>query len=270
MPPVNWPRLYRGVRARLGWAAALIGLIKLSLDTWSRGEILKEWASDFPAIARFLGEPWVSPTIITVGLGVVVWAALDRGGAVGLDNLRFLPEHYRQKRVPHEYIVGGAIVLCLFAFGLVMHKRVVNHYQVQLQENIRIGADAVGKVRPPEVLLFYQNKRIEIHNPGPATLYLWGGAYGNSKVPLDSSPPRVIVTGAYYYLFMDSFESQLRTALARKAAAEGTTSFHAFVTTEESKKYTIRGILLGKMADGSLSVHTQILPTVEGWNDDPY
>ena len=127
----------------------------------------------------------------------------------------------------------------------------------------------VGQLHPPEVLLLYQDKRIEIHNPGPRTLYLWGGAYGDSKVSLDSSPPRVIVPGAYYYLFVDSFERQLRTGLARKHMREATTPFHAFVTTEDSKKYTIRGILLGKIADGILSVHTQILPTLEGWNDNP-
>jgi hypothetical protein len=42
------------VRAKLGWVAAFVGFIKWALDTWSRGEILKEWASEFPAISRFL------------------------------------------------------------------------------------------------------------------------------------------------------------------------------------------------------------------------
>jgi hypothetical protein len=244
--------------------------------------VLKEWASYFPAVSRLLGEPWVTPTLIIVGLGVVVWAALDRGSMVGFDNLRFLPERYRAKRVPHEYIVGTGIILCLFVFGLLMHKRVITRYQVQVGVDIPIK-DRVAtaaeeqqqqkkppvKTHPPEVLLIYRDKKIEIHNPGPGTLYFWGGAYGDSKVPLDSSPPRVIVPGAYYYVFMDSVEDEFRAALTKKQAGAGTTTFHAFVTTENSRKYTVRGILLGKVVEGSLSVHTQVLPTIDGWNDAP-
>jgi hypothetical protein len=111
------------VRTRLGGLFIVFGVAKWVLDAWGRWDALKELASQFPKASRFLGEPWVTPTIIVVGVGVLVWAGLDRGGTVGFDDLRFLPERYRQKRVPHEYIVGGAILLILVLFGFVMHNR---------------------------------------------------------------------------------------------------------------------------------------------------
>jgi hypothetical protein len=126
-----WDRPFRGVRARLGWVVTVIGCFKWLLDSWGRWDAFKELASHFPAASRFLAEPWVTPTIIIVGLGVVVWASLDPGGTIGFDNLQFLPEHYRQKRLPHEYIVGGGIIVFLIVFGVFMHDRVIAHQQLQ-------------------------------------------------------------------------------------------------------------------------------------------
>lgn len=122
-------------------------------------------------------------------------------------------------------------------------------------------------VLSPEVLLIYRDKKIEIHNPGPHTLYLYSGAYGDIKIKLENDPPRVIVPGAYYYLFAEELESGMRSHLRDNQTGRDT--FHAFVTTEDAKKYTLRGLLMGTMSNGALTIHTQILPTIPGWSDDP-
>lgn len=118
-----------------------------------------------------------------------------------------------------------------------------------------------GSVR---VLVIYRDKQVQIHNRGTTNLNLWGAAYGAARAPI-ANEPATIAPGAYYYLFADDLERQFQNSLGRNG--EGTTPFHAFITTEDSAKYTIRGILLGKITNKILTVHTQILPLVKGWKD---
>jgi hypothetical protein len=114
------------------------------------------------------------------------------------------------------------------------------------------------------VLVIYRDKQVQIHNRGTTNLYLWGAAYGAARTPI-AKEPAMIAPGAYYYLFADAMERQFQDSLNKNG--EGTTPFHAFITTEDSAKYTIRGILLGKMTNKMLTIHTQILPPVKGWNN---
>ncbi len=118
----------------------------------------------------------------------------------------------------------------------------------------------------PEIILLYRNKTIEVHNQGRSNLYIWGGAYGDSKIPIEPhSEPRMLAPTAFYYWNVDNFEDQLQAALSN--GQEGVTTFHAFITTEDSKKHTIRGLIYAKKSNGELEIRTQELPTVEGWKD---
>jgi hypothetical protein len=118
---MRWTRLYKTIKAKLGWFFTACGIIRWILDLWGRGEVIRDIAAYFPSAARLLQEVWVTPTIIIVGVGLIVWSALERGATIGLDGARWLPEHYRRRRVPHEYVVGSGIVLALAIFGLTMH-----------------------------------------------------------------------------------------------------------------------------------------------------
>jgi hypothetical protein len=75
----------------------------------------------------------------------------------------------------------------------------------------------------------------------------------------------MVAPGAYYYFLADNLEDQLRSNL--KDGLEGYTSFHAFATTEDSRKYTIRGILVAKVLSGTVTIRTQVLPLIDGWKN---
>ena len=120
----------------------------------------------------------------------------------------------------------------------------------------------------PRVALIYRDKKIEIHNDGRTNLYLWGGAYGDANVPPDKGEPRLIAPTAYYYLFVDKLEDQFHAAIGENG--EKIIPFHAFITAEDSHKYTLRGELLGKVVDGVVSVHAQSLRPLDGWIKQPF
>jgi hypothetical protein len=122
---IQWKRFYQTFKAKFGWVISIVGFAKWIADWWGRGEIAREWMQHLPHSLQFLNEKWVVPLAIIVGLGMVVWAALDRGGSVGFDNVRWLPEVYRHKRVPHEYIVGSAVISAVVLTGLWLHGRTV-------------------------------------------------------------------------------------------------------------------------------------------------
>jgi hypothetical protein len=165
------------------------------------------------------------------------------------------------------------IMLAVLIFGIVKFRPSTDRLQGEKTPSVPEKTPPDSKPapkqepRPPEVLLVYQDQKINIYNPGPHTLYLYGGALGNAKVKVEKEPPRVIVPGAYYYLFTDNLEERIRSRL--RDGQTGRDTFHAFVTTEESKKYTVRGILMVKMQDGVLTINTQIIPTIMGWSDLP-
>jgi hypothetical protein len=120
---VQWRRFHQTLRAKFGWVIAIIGATKWLADWWGRGEVVREWMQHLPHWLHFLSEPWVVPLTIIVGLGMVFWAALDRGGLVGFDNVRWLPEAYRKQRLPHEYIVGFVVIVVVILVGLLLHKQ---------------------------------------------------------------------------------------------------------------------------------------------------
>src|SRR3954466_3249303 len=94
-------RLYKTLSARFGWVIAAIGVVKWIADWWGRGSVMKEWASYLPQALRFLAEPWITPVIVIAGLALVFWAVMDEAAQLGFDNVRWLPEKYRKKKIPH-------------------------------------------------------------------------------------------------------------------------------------------------------------------------
>jgi hypothetical protein len=220
-------------------------------------------------------------------LAALVAAAVCTVGGVGL----LAAGHFHREKtigfeVPQRNVLPAAITVTLLLGMIISLFVAVKRFRFQEERHITEKSEPVQPVQPesrpeqekskhnqtvsspnPEVLLIFEQRRIEIHNPGPHTLYLYGGAYGDVKVKLEKDPPRVIVPGAFYYLFAGELEDGMRSHLQNDQTGRDT--FHAFVKTEEGKRYTIRGLLIGAMKDGTLTVNTQVLPTVTGWRDKP-
>jgi len=118
-------RRYHTVKATLGSALAVISILIRIIDWWGRGKIVAEWIASLPSWLHFLAEPWVIPLVLIVGLGLVFWAAFDRGGSISFDNAQWLPEHYRKQRIPHEYIIGVIVLVAVIVVAVWLHHRVV-------------------------------------------------------------------------------------------------------------------------------------------------
>jgi hypothetical protein len=119
---MQWSRLFRSVKARLGWFFTIIAVIKWLADWWGVRAAVRDWAGYFPSVLKFAEEPWITPTVLALGLALIVWAALGRGGSVGFDNIRWLPARYQKTRLPHEYLVGIPLAVVLVIFAFVMHR----------------------------------------------------------------------------------------------------------------------------------------------------
>lgn len=130
------------------------------------------------------------------------------------------------------------------------------------QERLRVEQEQLALNYLPSVAVIYQDKRVNIFNQGRTNLYLWGATYGDLPVTVDKEP-RVIAPGIYYYLFAENIEKQMLDHLQNNQ--EGFTTFHVFITTQDSKKHTIKGRFLGKIFGGTVAIHTQTIGTLDGW-----
>jgi hypothetical protein len=120
---LQWNRLYRTAKAKFGLFFTVIGIIRWLADIWGEGQTVKEWAASFPRIVRLLSEPWIIPIVIVLGIGLIFWGALDRGGSASFDNSRWVPERYKAIRIPHEYIVGACVLFGLLVVGFWLHRQ---------------------------------------------------------------------------------------------------------------------------------------------------
>ena len=130
------------------------------------------------------------------------------------------------------------------------------------RERLRVEQEQLALNYLPSVAVIYQDKRVNIFNQGRTNLYLWGATYGDLPVTVDKEP-RVIAPGICYYLFAENIEKQMLDHLQNNQ--EGFTTFHVFVTTQDSKRHTIKGRFLGKISGGTVAIHTQAIGTLDGW-----
>ena len=114
----------------------------------------------------------------------------------------------------------------------------------------------------PSVGVIYEGKVVKIFNQGRTNIYLWGATYGDLPVNIDPEP-RLIAPGIWYGLFLEGLEKQFLDHL--RDGQEGFTTFHIFVATQDSKKYTIKGQFLCKVSNGGARVFTQTIGAFDGW-----
>jgi len=132
------------------------------------------------------------------------------------------------------------------------------------EERLRVERELLAIDYTPSINFIYQSPRVLILNNGRTNVELWGASYGAIDTPIEREP-RLITPGTHYYIQADQLESQMRARLTE--GQQGFTPCRVFVKTQDKKKYTIKGQLLGEVKNGVLSIHTQTIGAVEGWHE---
>jgi hypothetical protein len=115
---LQWNRLYRTLKAKLGWVIVVYGIFVGLADAWGRGQTIHEWFSHLPEFLQFLSQPWVASVAFILGFGLVAWGVVGRNAAT-FDNLRFLPKAYQKPfEIPHIYFVGAVMLIAVVLVGL--------------------------------------------------------------------------------------------------------------------------------------------------------
>jgi hypothetical protein len=107
----------------------------------------------------------------------------------------------------------------------------------------------------------YDQGRLNIFNKGKENVWVWGSQFGDEPVRIETAG-RLIVPGGFYYILTDRLEALMKNRLGPDG--EAYFPWNVFVAMENGRKYTARSLLLVKMANGQMAVHTQTVGFVEG------
>ncbi len=97
-------------------------------------------------------------------------------------------------------------------------------------------------------------KRINIYNKGQTNIYLWGTKVGSGSKVMETDP-RLITPSGSYYLLAESVESDLSKALDGQSEVKGLLTI--YLTSQNDIKYIVSTVVLGKLSDNQLTIHTQ-------------
>jgi hypothetical protein len=148
----------------------------------------------------------------------------------------------------------GPVLLVNIAICLIVASIVWHFSEAKPPSQARTAA-------APSVLLLPEPGQLRLHNKNDYELQLWGSRF-DTESPRIETEARIIPVGSYYYFLTDKLEKH---SLARiGASGEGIFAFEAYLATPNQDRFTSRFYLLVKMANGSLTVHTQQLGTSEG------
>jgi hypothetical protein len=129
-------------------------------------------------------------------------------------------------------------------------------------ERLKIEREQLALEYVPSVAIIYRDSQVQIFNNGKTNVELWAFSYGIAD-PQVEKESRLITPGTFYYLFADQIEKQLREVLQDNQ--EGVTSCRAWIETQDKKRHTIKCSLIGKITNGSMSIHSQTIGAVDGW-----
>jgi hypothetical protein len=149
-PGMQWSRLHRTIKAKLGWVFAVYGCLRSLADTWGRGQVVKEWASHLPRFLQLLSEPWVTPIVIIVGIGLIFGALLERDSSATF-NIRWLPTKYQEARIPHVYFVGIAVIVAVLLVGFRAHGRREIIIPLPSEQHTTVDQVRAEKSQPPHL-----------------------------------------------------------------------------------------------------------------------
>lgn len=185
---VQWRRLRQTLRAKFGWLITFFAAVGWVLDRLGEEQTAKEWATHLPHLLRFIAEPWVTPVVLAVGLGLVVWALIGPGHSVTFDNKRWLPKAYQPIEIHHEYIVGTCVIIAVILVGSwAVHRARVSVNSQGFTENYPTKDHVTGTVQPPaakpteqivllknplEIIAFRSDYAIALQNDDPKSIFV--------------------------------------------------------------------------------------------------
>jgi hypothetical protein len=114
---------------------------------------VKEWASHLPRFLQLLSEPWVTPIVIIVGIGLIFGALLERDSSATF-NIRWLPTKYQEARIPHVYFVGIAVIVAVLLVGFRAHGRREIIIPLPSEQHTTVDQVRAEKSQPPPSLVF--------------------------------------------------------------------------------------------------------------------
>jgi hypothetical protein len=164
-----------------------------------------------------------------------------------------------------DWLVFGAALSTLTVLLTVGATRAARQREVLETPDNGIEKQRLTLEYAPVVTLIYDEKMIKVFNKGRTAINIWGLSYG--KIPRElAREPRLIAPDFYYYAVPEHIEQQFRDSL--QVDQEGYTPCHIYITTADSKKYTVNCWLIGKKTSSDqINIHTQTLRTVEGWTE---
>ena len=114
----------------------------------------------------------------------------------------------------------------------------------------------------PSVDIVYVGDRIRIYNRGATNIYFWGDQLGNTPKDTESTPRLIAPSSdSFYYLLMDNMKKWATSTIG--ADGQSRESFRLFITSEDSKKYVVNGLLWIVMSNGEMTIHPAVTGIVK-------
>jgi hypothetical protein len=123
------------------------------------------------------------------------------------------------------------------------------------------SAEGVSAKYIPSVDLFYDpvTKAFNFVNHGQTNIYLWGDQLDSGPKSIDE--PRTITPTGAYHIWAESIAAEIQGKLGNDGEAK--IPFDVYVTTEDKKKHVLKYLLWVRIKNGSMTIETQNLGTIE-------
>ena len=209
-----------------------------------------------------LGAPvtfaeWLPDNPILRGAFDVLVCVVVAYAVMFLSWLVFAPIHFRL-----ESKGGTAAVLkqmwpqyVMLAGGILFFVGIVGFLQLNVTPTKK---DTSKKVLPaaPFVLLLYENDQLKLYNREPYELKIWGDKFGDEVTPLEPIA-RIIPRDGFYYFLNDGLKAYSLTHIGENG--ERLYPFEVYLAGRSDQHYTAKFMLLIKMNNGTMAIHTQQL-----------
>ena len=115
----------------------------------------------------------------------------------------------------------------------------------------------------PNVTLLPGTRQLNLHNNGHNDLWLGGSKFANTPAIIEKTY-RLLSAGHFYYFLTDKFEAEAQQVIGKNG--EKLEPFEVYITDATNEHFIAKFLLLIKVTNGTVSIHTQQLGIVkEKW-----
>lgn len=112
---------------------------------------------------------------------------------------------------------------------------------------------ASSNTQKPNLILLYENNKLNLHNKGLEDVYLWGTKFASEPAQIEKKS-RVIPVGCFYYFLIDRLESFVKPILEK--SGEKLFPLEIYISDSFKDHYIAKFALLIKNGK-KLIIHTQ-------------